>query len=294
MGADTMRRSRGRITQSLVVLGVVSLMGFAPRQEAAQDQGLLQDILARSAQYCERLKGLALHFVCHEEITIDTFDYAQKTVWRVGRSGRASHEIELRLRRTGQADYLYDYQLIRKGEENREKRILLRENGKAAYREDAELPYQRFWSEFLVFGPVGFLSEFWQPYFEFQILGREKFQDRDVLLILASPDSPRRVNHNYSTIWVDEKDCRILKIVWDPRSISDFSPRVPTDAGSELRRELEWYVEYGVEKNGILFPSRQVIQEVLVSSTGRRYPKYTVTVLYKNYKFFTVETGVKY
>jgi len=93
---------------------------------------------------------------------------------------------------------------------------------------------------------------------------------------------------------VDEKDCRILKIVWDPRSISDFSPRVPTDAGSELMRELEWHVEYGVEKNGILFPSRQVIQEVLVSSTGRRYTKYTVTVRYKNYKFFTVETGVKY
>jgi hypothetical protein len=123
MGADTMRSRYGRISQGLLVLGVLCLMGLAPRQTVEQDQGPLQDILARSARYCERLKGMALHFVCHEEITIDTFDYAQKSVWRVG---RAAQEIDLRLRRKGQTDYLYDYQLIRKGDLNREKRILLR------------------------------------------------------------------------------------------------------------------------------------------------------------------------
>lgn len=294
MGADTMRSSRCRVTQGLLVLGVLCLMGFAPRQKAEQDQGPLQDILARSARYCERLKNLALHFVCHEEITIDTFDYAQKTVWRVGRSGRAAQEIDLKLRRKGQTEYLYDYQLIRKGDLNREKRILLRENGRAAYREDAELPYQRFWSEFLVYGPVGFLSEFWQPHFEYEIMDRGSFQDRAALLIRASPSSARKINHNHGAIWVDEEDCRIMKIVWDPRSISDFSPRVSTSAGGELQRELEWFVEYGVEKNGIMFPSRQVIQEILIGSAGRRHPKYTVTVLYTGYRFFTVETEVKY
>ncbi|MGB2907341.1 MAG: hypothetical protein WBB73_09570 [Candidatus Aminicenantaceae bacterium] len=294
MGANTMRSRLSMMTQLLIVLSVVCLKGLTPCLEALPAQDHLQDILARSAQYCEQLKNLALHFVCHEKITIDTCDYTQKTVWRKGRGGHAVQEIDLRLKRRGQADYLYDYQLIRRGKENQEKRILLRENGKAVYHEDAELPYQRFWSEFLVYGPVGFLSEFWQPFFEYQIAGREKLQDRDALLIRASPNSPRRINHNYGTIWMDEKDCRILKIMWDPRSISDFSSRVPTDAGSELLRELEWHVEYGVEKNGILFPSCQVIQEVLVSSTGRRYPKYTVTVQYTNYKFFMVETEVKY
>jgi hypothetical protein len=215
-------------------------------------------------------------------------------VWRRGPGGYSYRHLDLKLKQTGKDEFLYDYQLIRRGEENREKRILLRENGEAAYREDAELPFQRFWSEFLVYGPVGFLSEFWQPYFEFEISGRERFQDKEALLIRAAPNSPRQVNHNYGTIWMDTKDCRILKIVWDPRSLSSFSSQVPTDAGSDLQRELEWHVEYGVEKNGILFPSRQVIQEFLVSATGKRYPKYTVTVLYTNYKFFVVETEVKY
>ena len=294
MGTSTMRSGGGWITQCLMVLGVLFFSGAAMCQEAALDHSPLQDILVRSASYCERLKNLALHFVCHEEITIDTFDYAQKTVWRVGRSGRAAREIDLRLRRKGTAEYLYDYQLIHKGSENREKRILLRENGNAAYRENAELPYQRFWSEFLVYGPVGFLSEFWQPYFDFELSGRGEFQDHPVLLIRASPNSTRKVNHNHGTIWVCEEDCSIMKIAWDPRSISDFSPRASTSAGGELQRELEWFVEYGVEKNGVLFPSRQVIREVLIGSAGRRHPKYTVTVEYKSYRFFTVETEVKY
>ena len=84
-----MRNGRRIFARTLVLLVVGGSLG-SPSPEAAQDQGTLQAILARSARYCERLKGLALHFVCHEEITIDIFDYAQKTVWRVGRGGRGS------------------------------------------------------------------------------------------------------------------------------------------------------------------------------------------------------------
>ena len=52
----------------------------------AQDPPL-PEILSRSARYCERLKGLALHFVCHERIRIETCSYRHAVVWRRGPGG---------------------------------------------------------------------------------------------------------------------------------------------------------------------------------------------------------------
>ena len=53
--------------------------------------------------------------------------------------------------------------------------------------------------------------------------------------------------------------------------------------------------EYGIEKNGIRFPSRVVIQEAYLRNKDKKKRMFSeVTIDYKDYQFFTVEVGVDY
>ena len=77
---------------------------------------------------------------------------------------------ELKLRKIKEKTYLYDYQLTKKGENPVEKRILLKKDGKKKNQKNAELQLERILVKYLAYGPVGFLSNYWQGYFNFKIL----------------------------------------------------------------------------------------------------------------------------
>jgi hypothetical protein len=61
-----------------------------------------------------------------------------------------------------------------------------------------------------------------------------------------------------------------------------------------LKRTLNWAVYYEVEKNGVRFPSRQLIEEIYEAIQDKPHPKYTVSAVYDNYRFFTVEVEVEW
>jgi hypothetical protein len=52
--------------------------------------------------------------------------------------------------------------------------------------------------------------------------------------------------------------------------------------------------EYGFENKGIRFPSEFSIRETRSYAQGSKVPSYALNVDYSAYKFFTVETEVKY
>ncbi|MBP1768405.1 MAG: hypothetical protein H6P98_2520, partial [Candidatus Aminicenantes bacterium] len=62
--------------------------------------------------------------------------------------------------------------------------------------------------------------------------------------------------------------------------------------GSELAVSL--ITEYGFEKNGIRFPSRDYSEEAYIKPDGKKFVRSRTSVVYKDYKFFIVETDVKY
>ena len=51
--------------------------------------------------------------------------------------------------------------------------------------------------------------------------------------------------------------------------------------------------EYGFEKNGIRFPSRYSLREEYISRRGKPFLRSETSVIYRDYKFFTVETEVR-
>ena len=127
------------------------------------DEPNLSKILNKTAKYCDRIKSIALFYVCQEEIKDKTNFYKVGSTMRITPYGQYEElsSTTLKLQRKRNYSYLYDYQLIKKGEVLSEQRILLERNGKKKRKENAELEV-RFSSAYMVYGPVGFLSRYWQ------------------------------------------------------------------------------------------------------------------------------------
>lgn len=58
--------------------------------------------------------------------------------------------------------------------------------------------------------------------------------------------------------------------------------------------KIQFVSEYGFEKNKIRFPNKYYVEEIYILPSGRRFSRSKTTVVYDNYKFFIVETTVKY
>jgi hypothetical protein len=267
-----------------------------PGHPQEQQQGIpppeLEKIFKETGEYCEKLKNMALDFVCQEKIAEKTHEFGKTFVFRPADRPRNSSFFEdLKIVKTKKNSYIYDYQMIKKGDDFKEKRDFLEENRKKRKEKNVELKTLRMSSKFLVFGPVGFLSEAWQPYFFYEIIGSETIGQKKAVVLKASPKEFTEENHCFGKIWVDETDSSILQIEWEPASIINFEEKVESSIG-ELRRQVSWTVSYDVVKNGIRFPSAQLIKETYITKQGREHIKYEAEYKYENYKFFTVETEV--
>ena len=259
------------------------------------DQAKLKEILKKTATYCERLKTMALDFICNENIKEETHNYRRVDTIAISEVSSATRFVTtgLKFKNKKTKSYIYDYQMIKKGDAQEEKRILLQEGEKKKRVENAELKIERFKAQFIVFGPVGFLSRYWQRHFNYEIIGQDEINGNKTIIISATPTEQREENYNFGKIWVDENDFSIIKIEWDPTHIPGFVGKSSTAAGN-IKSSYSWAVFYEVEKNGVRFPSRQIIEETLTTQTGKEYPRYLATFVYDEYKFFTVQVEVKH
>lgn len=255
---------------------------------SSKDQVELEKILEKCAEYCHRLANAALDFVCLEKIKEEIFFRPQTHVSQVGTfystAGRATRKNV----------YVYDYQLIRKKLQIKESRILIEENGKKKNEKDAELKTHLFGHQHIIFGPVGLLSEFWQQYYDYRIVKREKFKGDRVIVIEALPIPFLETDNLFGKVWIREGDFSIMKIEWEPKSIKNFEVIEEIAKKLNAEPEIRLFSEYAFEKNGIRFPSRYLITEGYNQKRGIRFARSKTTVTYKGYKFFTVETEVKY
>lgn len=274
----------------IIGTGIYHFM-FVQGLDAGNDEISLKKILKETANYCERVKGMALFYVCKEKITEKEFFYSGTSF---ARSETEREQRPFRLVSTKEKKLLYDYQLIQKAGELKEQRILLEEDGEKMYQENAELDKIKYVSENLVFGPVGFLSQYWQGYFNYEILGEDSVGGTKTIIVRSSPKEEMEENYNIGRIWIDKDNFQILKIEWEPVSIEHYEEgEIPTFLG-EFKQSVIWTVDYDIEKNGVRFPSRQMVKEVFINERGYKILKRGLSCHYEDYKFFTVETEVKY
>ena len=287
--------SKLSLIPSILVMAVAL---FAPTerksagtQNEMKDQARLQEILRSSGEYCERVKRIALHYVCLENI-IDIENFFRGVSRAVGMQ---REERIFSLRRVKRRTYSYDYQLIKKGDDLLEQRIMLEKNGKKKHQENADLSHLKYFSQYLIFGPVGFLSRSWQNHFTYSLIGEDIINGEPATIIQADPKEVRLDNYNIGRIWIN-KDFQIVRVEWEPASIQNYEDEILISRLGPFQKKVVWTVDYTVEKNGVRFPGLQLIQEIFFRNSPSGFQQKAVKretrFEYTEYKFFIVETEV--
>lgn len=262
----------------------------APAPTEPVDQNLTR-VLARCAEYCDRLATVSLDFICKEKIEEEI------------RTPRKSHFFSPysniftpnKAMRKDKHTFLYDYQLIRKKDTVKEQRILLEENGKKTRVENAPLETSVFKHRYVLFGPLGLLSREVQAQHNFRFLKEEKFKGKPVYVIEAVPKFSSQFDHLYGKIWVDKEHFSILKIEWDQESLKNYDVIEVIAQKLKAKPRITLVTEFAFEKKGIRFPSSYSITETYISKRrGRRFTRSKTEVEYTDYQFFTVDTEIKY
>jgi hypothetical protein len=247
------------------------------------DQSRLPKILDELASYCRKFGNASLNYVCLEDV--------EEIVYSPYRQRPRAFSGSFYTRKINQ--YVYDYQLLKKGEDIREQRILIEENGKKKHVENADLQAVRFQYWHVILGPM-LLSEYWQPYHDYRIVGREKVEKEPCLVIEAIPKPYIKPGHLFGRIWVSERDLRVWRIEWYQESIRNYEEVEETAKELKAKPQIKMTMDYAIEEKGIRFPSQYVISEGYVNSRGQLLIRSETKVAYKKYKFFTVETEVEF
>jgi len=262
----------------------------------------LEIILRKCGDYCERIKEMAFHFFCMEEISEWIYKYKEKEIelYLDPPYNRLPITVYgLNLNRIQKNSYLYDYQMLRDTKNTdpkglvyiNEQRILIKENGRTRNQKNAPLKTLRLQPKYGVFGPVGFLSRYWQKQFKYKIVGYGKLKQRSCTVVSASPIAPRIDNYSRALLWVDRMNFSILKIEWQPLNIKQFiDPQI--DNSQTLQRVINSTLIYETEKNGVRFPTAHQIRESYMTTSGIEYPVYFASYRYYDYKFFVIGTKV--
>jgi len=284
---------------SLILLAPPTSLGqgmaeFSTPSLGPAEEIRLPAILNKAIRYCRRLEKAALDFVCLEEIS-EKIDYSREREDEIYVPLNTGIRTQIKIAKRKQENtYLYDFQFTRKGELKRENRTLLEKNGKKAKEQDAPLETSVFQVRNVLFGPLGLLSENMQGYHDYQFVGEEEVQGEKVAVIDATPKKTLTGSHGFGRIWIKEGDGSVLKIEWKPESLPDLENLKARAKKYQSEMSLTLITEYGFEKNGIRFPSRDTSEEAYVKPDGIKFVRSRTSVVYRDYKFFTVETDITY
>ncbi|MGA2587607.1 MAG: hypothetical protein ABSF88_11385 [Candidatus Aminicenantales bacterium] len=293
-------RIRAGILLACIGFLFINAFGWLPIRQEKTPALSLDDLLGKLAVYCRKLEGVALNFVCHEEIretidpTLDVMDPLDTVDdWQFIPPGHAVAAQILPLRKKD-FSYVYDYQCIRSNHIIREMRTLIEENGAIKNVSNSVLK-----TSVVVFGnallaPVGLLSEAYQKSFDYAIIGKSKIEGLQVITIEAKPKlGAPDIKNLFGKAWIDPTTADIRKIEWNENRIGNYE--VFEKRGKRYMRSPRLTIssEFKTEKNGIRFPSRLYVEEAYVNSLGRAIVRSKTEVLYTNFRFFTVEVDIK-
>jgi len=278
-----------------VVIFSIQISSQTDNSEAGQKDELVR-ILENCADYCERLDNITLHFVCEEKITeiINNAPFLRITSMGTGKLPTNLRNPKDAALSNERNTFVYDYQLKRQGSVIDEHRILLKEKSRVKNIANAQLQTKRFQHKYVVYGPIGLLGRKQQEKFKYSILDEATYKGDKAVIIEATPKFPDEFDALYGRIWIGKEDPCILKIEWNPESLKNYEEIERIAQQNRVSPKLQFVSEYGFEKNKIRFPNKYYVEEIYILPSGRRYSRSKTTVVYDNYKFFIVETTVKY
>lgn len=264
----------------------------------------LRRILGRCGEYCQKLSGAVMDFICEETIKETHYNLVNNIRWATllikrEQDSQGTLEIVKSVRimdpkLTIHNVFLCDYQIVRKGDDIGEARIILNMNRRRLADRNTLLTEKRFTGLSPLFAPLRVLAKDRQPLFNFKLLDEEKIHGKKAFVIEAVPKSGNEDGIWSARIWVDRQSYGILRCEVEGVPIDGYEDVLKDCAILNIKPNFMTTHEYQVEKNSICFPSRSEVH-VFYPAVDIRGPieKIGISLAYNKYKFFTVETESK-
>ncbi|MCD6515807.1 MAG: energy transducer TonB [Candidatus Aminicenantes bacterium] len=291
-------------------------VNFNPEAEAQRDAGTeeapdrqesysqeLVTILHECAKYCEKLNKATLDFICKEKIHDIYYGPDPKRSGYTISFGKSTLSINGRIAagpprmfkpfwgvwKIERNQYLSDYLLVKKGQEIREKRVLLKENSRQVPAQKEYLKNPRFSGLKPFLAPGKVLGQDRQELFSFSIL-----KDRENLYeIEAVPISRYAGGIEYARIWVDRQGFQILRMEIKGIPLEGYNEVLEETTEHNVKPEFITTYSYKMEKEGLLFPYKVNIlvrYPMFLNETTFYKTKIKTNINYDDYQFFSVKT----
>ncbi len=289
-----------------------------PAGSGSFSQEELRTALDRSGDYCQKLAGAVLDFICEETIRETHYNLINNINWMVlavAPTTKATTKISqvnddfannawtndqprivgrqqiMDPQLTIRNDFVCDYLIVRKAGAVEERRIISKENGRKNTDRNKLLKERRFSGLSSLLAPLRVLAKDRQPRFDFRIIDEEKVHGNKTFVIEAVPKSGNEDGIWSAKIWVDKESYKILKSEIEGVPIDGYEDVLDDCAILNIKPIFTMTHEYRTEKNGVLFPSRSKVHAAYPEIDFRGpVEKMAINLTYDKYKFFTVET----
>ncbi len=232
----------------------------------------LKKLLDGSQKYCRKLFGATFDFICHEQVTE-------------------------RIENATEGRFKYFYRLTKKGKDVKEERSLLKKRGRRFVRRIQSANSESYTTERVIFGPNAMVGEGWDLYFDYRIIGEETLDGHKTVIVDVIPKRKNTRNPFFGQVWINEKDYSVMKISWNPKSIEGLQQNFQTRVLERAKLykgepHILSILELNVEKRGLRFPSRLLIEESYIKPNGRKVVRVKRTTDYVDYLFYSVGADV--
>ncbi len=301
---------RSALSVGAALIGLLANL-CAQETQATPDPFQLGLVLKQARQYCARLEKAALDFICLEEVTenVDISRDSRDGEVRLapdlsGQGGRvtssggytgyggAARPWSLGGKPGDKNDhiYLFDYQFIRREGKMEENRVLLEKDGRKVSPKTS-LPGNRpFNFSDILLAPVQLLDERFSEYYAYRLLGKETVDGAEAWILEVKPRLTAVSKYLGARIWLSAGDASVLRIEWDPSTFGNYEAILARAKSFKAEPQVRSTSEFGIEKNGLRFPSADYTEESYQGEDGKLFVRARTTIVYRDHKFFTVET----
>ncbi len=217
----------------------VFMLGIAIVAPARQPEIDMNTILKNSAEYCERLKIAAFHFICLENV---------------------KETIKDQKGNRDKTTFLYDYQLFGRDGNAEESRTLKQIDGVSQPAQKNARLGTEFYSQWSVYAPIFLLARENQEKFRYQIIKKERIKGIKTWVLDVEPLVDKGIII-HGRIWLDQKDFSVLCIEINPGALGGYQKQLENarSLGAKLwLTDTHWYE---VRHDGLRFPSRTEFYE---------------------------------
>jgi TonB family protein len=194
-------------------------------------------------------------------------------------------------KQTRRNDFVCDYMFVRTPAGAKERRLILKENGRTVADRKRSLEDERYSGLTSLLAPLRILAKDRQGKFDFVVTGKDKIRGTRVYLVDARPKSGDEDGVWSARIWVDGETGQVLKCEIEGVPVEGYEDVLVDSVALNIRPSFIATHEYRNDKKGILFPYRSTVRvEYPGVDPQGPIPKIASKLSYDKYRFFTVGT----